>query len=507
MFTVLLAALAGIIAGVILGVIFWNATRGKKIANSREKAEKILEEAKTKEKEIILQAKDEAMKFKDQIEQESRQKQKYVEDVERDLRKREFSLDQRIETVEKSKTDIEKNKKEIDSIKETLQGLRAKQENSLEKIAKMSKDEAKDVLLKLAEKEGKEMLVKKIKEVDEYVKENVDEHARKIIVTAMQRISAETASENTTSTVALTSDEMKGRIIGREGRNIQAFEKVTGVDLVIDDTPEAVVLSSFDPIRRQVARVTLEMLVADGRIHPTRIEEAYDKAKKDVAVEIKKAGEEAVLEVGVTGLPPEIIRVLGRLKFRTSYGQNQLQHAMEVARLATAIASEIGADTTLAKKAGLLHDLGKAVDHEVPGSHAVISADIARKFKLPANLINAIESHHEDVPAESVEAVIIQIADAISSARPGARRESMESYIKRLEDLERVANSFAGVEKSFAIQAGREIRVLVIPSEIDDLTAAKLSKEVAKKIEEELQYPGQIKVNVIREVRAVEYAK
>lgn len=507
MVTILLTAVAGVLGGAILGVGVWQATKGKKIAQSKEKAEKIIDDAHSKEKEILLSAKDEAMKMKEEIEQESRKKQKYVEDVERDLRKREYNLDQRIETVEKNKTDLEKKQTEINAIKETLQGLRQKQEKSLEKIAKMTKEEAKEVLLKLAEKEGKEALVKKIKEVDDYVKENADEYARKIIVTSMQRIAADTASETTTSTVPLPSDEMKGRIIGREGRNIQAFEKVTGVDLVIDDTPEAVVISSFDPIRRQVAKVTLSMLVSDGRIHPTRIEEAYEKAKKDVAAEIKKAGEEAVVEVGVTGLPPEIIRILGRLKFRNSYGQNQLQHAIEVSRLAAVLADEMGGDAVLAKKAGLLHDLGKAVDHEVPGSHAVISADIARKFNLPANLINAIESHHEDVEAESVEAIIIQVADAISSARPGARRESLENYIKRLEDLERVANSFEGVEKSFAIQAGREIRVLVVPSDIDDLGAAKLSKEIASKIEEELQYPGQIKVNVIREVRAIEYAK
>ena len=323
----------------------------------------------------------------------------------------------------------------------------------------------------------------------------------------MQRIAAETAAESTVSTVNLPSDDMKGRIIGREGRNIQTFEKVTGVDLVIDDTPEAVVLSSFDPIRRQVAKVTLEALVVDGRIHPTRIEEAFEKAKKDVAADIKKSGEEAASEIGVTGLPLEILRVLGRLKFRTSYGQNQLHHVVEVARIGTLLSDEIGADTPLVKRACLLHDLGKAVDHEVPGSHAVISADIARKYKLPADLIHAIEAHHEDIEAKTVEAIIVQIADAISSARPGARRESLQSYIKRLEELERVANSFPGVEKSFAIQAGREVRVLVMPEEIDDLSAAKMAKEIAKKIEEEVQYPGQVKVNVIREVRATEYAK
>lgn len=503
----IILAVAGLVVGVFLGIVIWKTLISKKNAGATERAEKIVEDAKTKEKEILLQAKDEALKFKTEVEKESKEKSHYVENLERELRRRENILDQRFDNVENAKKEVEKSKQEAIDIKSTLQKLREKQEQSLEKISKMTKDEAKEVMFKLIEKEGKDELVKKIKEVDLYVKENADDQARKVIITSMQRVAADTASENTASTVAIPSDEMKGRIIGREGRNIQAFEKVTGVDLVIDDTPEAVVLSSFDPIRRQVARVTLEMLVADGRIHPTRIEEAFEKAKKEVAADIKKAGEEAVIEAGVTGLPPEVIRILGRLKFRTSYGQNQLQHAIEVSRIGGVLADEIGANLTLSKKAGLLHDLGKAVDHEVPGSHAVISADILRKYKLPADLIHAVEAHHEDVEIETNEAAIVQIADAISSARPGARRESLESYIKRLEELEKVANSFPGVEKSYAIQAGREIRILVRPEEIDDLTAIKMSKDIAKRIEEELQYPGQIKVHVIREVRAVEYAK
>lgn len=507
MMTVVLVAIAAFLVGGIISFAVWQMTVGKKTAGASAKAEKIIDEARSKEKEILLQAKDESIKLKTEIENQTKEKSRYLEGVERELRRKELNIDNRFDQVEKSKSEIETKQKQLETIKSSLMQLRQKQEESLEKIAKMTKDEAKEVLLKIVEKEGKEELVKKLKEIDLYVKDHVDEKAKEILVSSMQRIAAETAAETTVSTVALTSDDMKGRIIGREGRNIQTFEKITGVDLVIDDTPEAVVLSSFDPIRRQVAKVTLESLVADGRIHPTRIEEAYEKAKKDVAADIKKSGEEAAVEVGVTGLPPEILRVLGRLKFRTSYGQNQLQHVIEVARIGALLSEEIGANTPLVKRACLLHDLGKAVDHEVPGSHAVISADIARKYKLPADLINAIEAHHEDVPIETTEAAIVQIADAISSARPGARRESLDSYIKRLEELERVANSFEGVEKSFAIQAGREVRVLVVPEQVDDLSAEKLAKEVAKKIEEEVQYPGQVKVNVIREVRAVEYAK
>lgn len=507
MINLILAAIAGLLVGGIAGFAVWKTLSGSKIANATSKAEKIVEEAKTKQKELLLEAKDSAIREKEEGKKELDKKTKYMEDFERELRRKESNIDNRFNELDKRGSTLTTKEKQIEEIKDTLRELRAKQEKSLEKIAGMNKDEAKKVLLNVVEKEGKEELVKKIKEVEMYVKENADERAREIVLSAMQRIAAETSSENTVSTVALPSDEMKGRIIGREGRNIQAFEKVTGVDLLIDDTPEAVVLSSFDPIRRQVAKVTLEALIADGRIHPARIEEAYAKAKEVVAADIKKAGEEAAIEVGVAGLPPEISRILGRLKFRTSYGQNQLHHAVEVAKIAALLADEIGADSALSKKAGLLHDLGKAVDHEVPGSHAVISADIARKYKLPADLIHAIEAHHEDVEIKTKEAAIVQIADAISSARPGARRESTESYIKRLEELERVANSFEGVEKSFAIQAGREVRVLVQPEEIDDLTAAKLAKEIARKIEEEVQYPGQVKVQVIREVRNVEYAK
>lgn len=507
MINVILGGISGLMVGGILGYAYFNVTAGKKVSNSKLKAEKIIEDAKTEQKEIILQAKGEALKEREAAKKEFEIKEKYLERTEQDLRKRDLTIDSRYEDLKKSQKAIEDKEKQIEEIKQVLRDLRKKQEESLERIAKMSKDDAKKVLFDLVEKEGKEDLVKKIREVDLYVKDQAEEQAKKLIVTAMQRVAAETASETTISTIDIPSDEMKGRIIGREGRNIQSFEKLTGVDLIIDDTPDAVVISTFDPIRKQVAKVTLAELVSDGRINPSKIEEAFEKAKKIVAADVKKSGEEAAYEAGVAGLPLEILKVLGRLKYRTSFGQNQLQHSIEVSRIAGLISEEIGANTALSKKAGLLHDLGKAVDHEVPGSHAIISGDIARKFKLPADLIHAIEAHHEDVEIKSVEAAIVQIADAISSARPGARRESLELHIKRLEELERVSNSFHGVEKSFAIQAGREVRIFVKPEEIDDLEAVKLSKEIAKKIEEEVQYPGQVKVQVIRETKAIDYAK
>ena len=507
MINVILGIVAGLLVGGVLAFVLFITTNNKKISRVKEKAEKMIEEAKDKEKDILLAAKDEAAKAKDEAKREYQSKERYLEKIEGDLRRRELTIDTRFNDLDKTVKSVQEKETQIEETKQILRDLRKKQEDSLERIAKMTKDEAKKVLFDLIEKEGKEDLVKKIKEVDMYVKDNAEEEARKVVVTAMQRVAAETASESTISTIDIPSDEMKGRIIGREGRNIQSFEKLTGVDLIIDDTPEAVVISTFDPIRKQVAKVTLSELVADGRINPARIEEAFEKAKKIVSADVKKSGEEAAYEVGVAGMPPEIIKILGRLKFRTSFGQNQLQHAIEVARIGALISDEIGADTSLVKKAGLLHDLGKAVDHEVPGSHAVISADIARKFKLPKELIHAIEAHHEDVEIETKEAAIVQIADAISSARPGARRESLELHIKRLTELERVSNSFPGVEKSFAIQAGREVRIFVKPEEVDDLTAVKLSKDIAKKIEEEVQYPGQVKIHVIRETKAIEYAK
>ncbi|TSC94243.1 MAG: uncharacterized protein Athens101428_396 [Candidatus Berkelbacteria bacterium Athens1014_28] len=502
-----LIAIAAFLAGGGIGFLVYKLIVGKKFDGAKSKAEKIISDARSESKEILVTAKDEALKAKEEIKKEFAPREKELTELERSLRGREIGLDKKYDQLELERKNLLKKREEAEDLKQTLRDLRTKQEESLERIAKMDKEQAKEVLLNLAEKEGKEELVKKIKEVNTFVKEEADTKARQIIASAIQRLAPEFTAETTISSVDIPSDEMKGRIIGREGRNIQAFEKVTGVDLVIDDTPEVVVLSSFDPLRRALAKVSLEKLVTDGRINPTRIEEVYEKAKKEVAEDIKRSGDEAAYEVGVAGLVPEIIKVLGRLKYRTSYGQNQLMHSVEVAMLSGLLAEELGADVRVAKTAGLLHDLGKAVDQDVPGNHAVISADIARKYKIDANIVHAIEAHHEDIEIKSVEAAIVQAADAISSARPGARRESLETYIKRLRDLETISNTFPGVEKSFAIQAGREVRVIVIPAEIDDLGAEKMSKEIAKKIEAEMQYPGQIKVNVIREIRAMEFAK
>lgn len=507
MITIIIIAIAALIVGGFLGFIIFRVLTSRQIDSAKSRADRIVSDAKSEGKEFLIAAKDEALKAKEEISKEVSSKEKEITELERSLRGREFSLDKKFDQLEAERKTLFKKTTEVDGLKQTLRDLRTKQEESLERIAKMNKDEAREVLLNLAEKQGKEELVKKIKEINTFVKESADEKAREIIAAAIQRLAPDFTAETTISSLPIPSDEMKGRIIGREGRNIQSFEKVTGVDLIIDDTPEMVVLSSFDPLRRALAKVTLEKLVADGRINPTRIEEMYDKAKKEIAEDIRRAGEEAAYEVGVAGVGPEIIKVLGRLKYRTSYGQNQLKHSVEVAGIAGLLAEELGADVKIAKTAGLLHDLGKAVDQDVPGNHAIISADILRKFKIDEKTIHAVEAHHEDIEIKTVEAAIVQAADAISSARPGARRESLETYIKRLKDLENIANTFPGVEKSFAIQAGREVRVIVIPTEIDDLSAEKLSKEIAKKIEAEMQYPGQIKVNVIREVRSVEYAK
>jgi len=504
--TILIAA-AALVVGGGLGFLVFRVLTSKKVDSAKNRADKIVADAKSESKELLISAKDEALKYKEEVKKELAPKEREINELERSLRGREVGLDKKFDQLEAERKGVVKKAEEVDQLKQTLRDLRVKQEESLERIAKMNKEEAKGVLLTLAEKEGKEELVKKIKEVNTFVKESADAKAREVIAAAIQRLAPEFTAETTVSSVSIPSDEMKGRIIGREGRNIQSFEKVTGVDLIIDDTPEMVVLSSFDPMRRALAKVTLEKLMADGRVNPTRIEEMYEKAKKDIAEDVRRAGEEAAYEVGIAGLPPEVIKVLGRLKYRTSYGQNQLMHSVEVAGLSGLLAEELGTDVRIAKTAGLLHDLGKAVDQDVPGNHATISADIARKYKIDPLIIHAIEAHHEDVEITTVEAAVVQAADAISSARPGARRESLETYIKRLKDLENIANTFPGVGKSFAIQAGREVRVIVIPEEIDDLGAERLSKEIAKKIEIDMAYPGQIKVNVIREIRATEFAK
>ncbi len=478
----------------------------KQTQSAEAQARRLIDEAKTKRKEVLLEAKDQALKIKEQAKTEEKERRNQITRLEQRLEKREEYLDSRIEGLEKRERRLTGKERELEDIKRELREIKKVQRNKLEKIAKLSRSEAKGVLLKLTEKEMKEELVGRIKEMEKRAKEEIDDKAREILTTAIQRYASSHAAESTISTVSIPSDEMKGRIIGREGRNIHAFEKITGVDVIVDDTPEAVVISGFDPIRRQVAKIALEKLILDGRIHPARIEEAVSEAKKQVSQAIKEAGEQAVYEVGIA-LPPDLVKLLGRLKFRTSYGQNVLKHSMEVAFIASMLASELGADVSVCKKAGLLHDVGKAVDHEISGSHALIGRDIAKKFGLSGEIVHAIEAHHEEVPYKTIEAIIIQSADAISGARPGARRDTLEAYVKRIEELENIASSFPGVEKSFAIQAGREVRIIVEPEEIDDLQSIKLAKDIAGKIEKELSYPGQIKVNVIRETRATEYAK
>lgn len=463
--------------------------------------------ADQKQKELLLEAKNEALKIKENAKKEEESFRKEISELERNLRRREELLDKRIENNDLEREKIQFKEKEIEKIKQEIAQILKKHEDSLEKISKISKDQAKEILLKNIEKEYKEDLIRKIKEQKDIAREEAQNVAREILSTVIQRLASEHTIETTTTAVAIPNDEMKGRIIGREGRNIQVFEKETGTDLIIDDTPNTIIISAFDPIRRHIAKIALDKLIADGRIHPTRIEELVAKAKEEIGVQVKEAGEAAAYEVGVAGLHPDLLKILGRLKFRTSYGQNVLQHSIETAEIAGMLASELGADESLAKKAALLHDIGKAVDHDIPGAHHHISLDIAKKYGLSEDICHAIVAHHDDVEAKSVEAIIVKAADAISSSRPGARRESYENYVKRLEELENIANSFTGVEKSFAIQAGREVRIIVKPESIDDLMALQLSKDIAKKIEADLQYPGTIKVNVIRETRAVEFAK
>ena len=458
-------------------------------------------------KELILEAKDEALKIKESAKKEEEKARHDLQELERNLRRREEMLDRRLESNETEKDKILQKEKEIDSIKKEIGQIKEKHQETLEKITKLSKEQALEMLLKNIEKEYKDDLIQKIKEQKDIAKEEAQAAAREILATVIQRLAPEETVETTTTAVHLPSDEMKGRIIGREGRNIQIFEKETGTDLIIDDTPDTVIISAFDPLRRHVAKLALEKLIADGRIHPTRIEELVKKAQEEIAQQVKEAGEAASYEVGVAGLHPDLIKILGRLKFRTSYGQNVLQHSIETAHIAKMLASELGADVNLATKAALLHDIGKAVDHDIPGAHHHISLDIAKKYGLSEDIQHAIAAHHDDIEAKTVEAIIVKASDAISSSRPGARRESYENYVKRLEELENITNSFPGVEKSYAIQAGREVRIIVKPEAIGDLEAIKLSKDIAKKIEQDLQYPGTIKVNVIRETRAVEFAK
>lgn len=485
-----------------------------KIAEVKRKAEIIIEdaerEAQARIKEGEALAAQQSVEMQKELERnfkhETREKRQELQKMEKRLIGRESKIDQKLDSLDKKEKDLEAKQLDVEAAYQRCNELEDSIKHELEKISQMSSDEAKSLLLKSVEKELEYEISHRIRRHEEEVKEASEKKAREIISLAIQRYAADQVVESTVSVVSLPSDDMKGRIIGREGRNIRTLENLTGVNIIIDDTPEAVVLSGFNCIKREIARVALERLVSDGRIHPARIEEMVEKARKELDQRIKEAGEKSVLEAGVSGVKPEIVQLLGKLQYRTSYGQNVLRHSLEVAYLAGIMAAEIGCDTTLAKRAGLLHDVGKAVDHEIEGSHSAIGADLLRKYNENPKLVNAVAAHHEDVPPDTVEAVLIQAADAISAARLGARQESLEAYIKRLENLELVANAFEGVEKSYAIQAGREIRVVVLPEKIDDLLSGKLARDIARKIEADLEYPGEIKVVVVRETRAVEIA-
>ena len=505
-------------AAVILGIggFFAGVNYRKKVAegelgSAEEQAKKILndayKQAESKKRELTLEAKEEIQKLRSDYDKEVKEKRNELNRQDRRLQQKEDSLDKKIENAEKKEAAlaekaeaVEKSRKEIESLKEKEMAL-------LERIADMSTSEAKDLLLKKVEGEIRHETAKMISDIESKAKDEADEKAKNIIGLAIQRCAADHVTETTVSVVSLPNDEMKGRIIGREGRNIRAIETLTGIDLIIDDTPEAVILSGFDPVRREVARIALEKLISDGRIHPARIEETVERAKKEVAAKIKAEGERATFETGVHGLHPELVKLLGKMCFRTSYGQNVLQHSIEVAHIAGLMAGELGADVTIAKRAGLLHDIGKSVDHEVEGSHVTIGAELAKKYGETEEIIHPIMAHHGDVECKTLIACLVQAADAISAARPGARRENIENYIKRLEKLEEIANSFEGVETSYAIQAGREIRIMVKPDSVSDDGMVVIARDIAKEIENSMEYPGQIKVNVIRETRSIDYAK
>ena len=513
--TFLLGIAAGFIVGgvlfFVLGITYRKRVAEKEIGSAEEEAKRIINEAikggENKKREMLLEAKEEIHKTRTEQERENKERRNELQKQERRLQQKEESLDKKLDLHEKKEEELAKRVAAVQQQQEEAAKIKKSQMEMLEKISGMTQEEAKTYLLNNVESEVRHETAMKIKEIESQMKEEADQKAREIITTAIQRCAADHAAEATVSVVPLPNDEMKGRIIGREGRNIRTLETITGVDLIIDDTPEAITVSSFDPVRREVARLALEKLIADGRIHPTRIEDMVEKARREVDHTIKLEGERATFETGIHNLHPELIKLLGRQKYRTSYGQNVLNHSIEVAHIAGLLASELGVDVTLAKRAGLLHDLGKSVDHEMEGSHVQLGVELARKYKENPIVINAIEAHHGDVEPQSIIACLVQAADAISAARPGARRENVENYIRRLEKLEELTNSFPGVDKSYAIQAGREVRIMVKPEEVSEDSMILLAHDLARKIESELEYPGQIKINVIRETKAVDYAK
>ena len=507
------AAIAIAVAAIFffVGVTYRKKVAEREITSAEAEATRIINEAikggENKKREMLVEAKEEIHKNRTEYEREIKERRSDLQKQERRLQQKEESLDKKMDAFERKEEDLRKRQAAVQSTQEEVNLIKKSQLEMLEKISGLTQDEARSQLLKNLESECRHDAAMKIKEIETQTKDNADQLAREIISIAIQRCAADHTAEATVSVVALPNDEMKGRIIGREGRNIRTLETMTGVDLIIDDTPEAITVSCFDPVRREIARLALEKLILDGRIHPTRIEEMVEKAKREVDATIKAEGERAVFETNVHGLNPELVKLLGRQHYRTSYGQNVLSHSIEVSHLAGLLAAELGADVNMAKRAGLLHDLGKAIDHEVEGSHVQIGVELARKYKESEEVVHAIEAHHGDVEAKTIVACLVQAADAISAARPGARKENVEYYIKRLEKLEELTSSFPGVDKAYAIQAGREVRIMVKPEEVSEDRMVLLAREIAKKIEDELEYPGQIKVNLVRETKAIEYAK
>jgi ribonuclease Y len=502
----ILIGLGALIFGLVLGYFARKKVAQTEADSLEAKMQHLIDDAKNKEKEILIKAKDHALKIIDEAKAEETSRRQELRGQQQRLESRETLFDQKLLDIESKQTKLQEKANKLEEIKEQIQQIKKDQLDKLEKIAGFNKEEAKKILLENAEREMGEVLLNRLKKLDDENSTQLEQAAKKSLSLVIERCSVSHAVESTTSVVDLPSDEMKGRIIGREGRNIRTIEQLTGVEIVVDDTPQVITISGFSPIRRQVAKKAIQKLIIDGRIHPARIEEAIEEAKRDLALEIKKAGEEACYEVGVAGLDPKLVQIMGRLKYRTSYGQNVLQHSIEVSHLSALLAEELGANVTVAKKAGFLHDIGKAVDHEIQGTHPEIGRDIAKKFNLPEEIITPIVTHHDDKPP-TLEAVIVKVADAISGARPGARKDTYERYLQRLEELEGIAKRHEGVEKTYALQAGREVRVFVEPHKISDMDAQKLAEAIAKEIEAELKYPGEIKVTVIRENRVIEYAR